>query len=771
MRCVCRYLVALILAASIQLAAAQPGSWKGHKLGDYLDALNEQGLKIIYTSDLVHDDMVLANEPDPQNPSDGLAAVLRPFDLTAVPGPAGRLLISQLAAPPEAPSPATQRAIDLPIPEVVVTSSLHRLEYSRSETHTYLDSELATRIPTTADETVRLTHRLPGTASNTISSRNHVRGGEVNEVLFTLDGLRLYEPYHLKDFQSIATIVNSSAIGGMDFFTGAYPARYGDRMSGVLSIELRQPEKSIETELALSFFNTSALSLGTFGNEGQGDWLVSARRGNLDIIFDLVDPDEGSPDYRDFLAHIGWEFGPRARISANVLVSDDKLTLREAARGETADADYSNQVFWLKWQAEWLSTLRSETLVSVSDITNTRNGELVLPGIVSGTLSEFSEFLAVELSQHWDWVASDRWMLKFGMNAKDLHAKYRFDSTKVVAAPFDEILDNRPITILGFDESPEGKQHAAYAEIRLRLINRLTADVGLRWDQQTYTTAADDRQYSPRVSVLYEPSEKTDVRLGWGQFYQAQEINELQLSDGIANFFPAQRAEHFVLNVKHAFSGGVDLDLSVYRKSYRTVRPRFENSFDSLTLLPELQFDRVRVDSAGAEAIGAELMLTSGSVNEDLLWWLGYGWSEIKDEIQYGEIPRNWDQTHSVKAGLSWRWGAWNFSAAGEAHTGWPKTLLMGENVMNADGTEELVLTTTDRNTLRYSVFQSLDVRVSRQFDVSRGELMAFLEVTNVYDRANPCCTRYALSPDGSLGSQTENWLPLVPSLGVVWRF
>lgn len=197
----------------------------------------------------------------------------------------------------------------------MVTSSLRRLQYMATGSHTYLDKELTTRIPAAAEEAVRLTNRLPGTASGGISSRNHVRGGEVNEVLFLFDGLRLYEPYHLKDFQSVTTIVNANAIAGINLYTGGYPVLYGDRMSGVMSIEMRGPAADLETELAFSFFNTSALSTGTFGSPRQGDWLVAARRGNLDLIVDVVDPDYGSPDYQDLLLHVG-----RDRSRRDVLV-------------------------------------------------------------------------------------------------------------------------------------------------------------------------------------------------------------------------------------------------------------------------------------------------------------------------------------------------------------------------------------------------------------------------------------------------------------------
>jgi len=94
-------------------------------------------------------------------------------------------------------------------------------------------------------------------------------------------------------------------------------------------------------------------------------------------------------------------------------------------------------------------------------------------------------------------------------------------------------------------------------------------------------------------------------------------------------------------------------------------------------------------------------------------------------------------------------------SAAGEVHTGWPRSLV-----------------TSELNALRYSVFHTLDFRVSRDFDLRRGTLTAFLEVTNLYNRDNPCCTEYSIQPGlGELVGTEKYWLPVVPSLGVVWRF
>ncbi len=773
MRCLPRCAAVLLIACCFNLSLAATGVWQGRPVTELLESLNSQGYQIIFSSDVVTDDLLVAREPDLSAPLRSLRTVLATHQLKLEHGPANTWLVRKTSQPALVDDTAA-RAKPVALPEVVVTSSLHRIEYAKTETNTYLDRDLAARIPAAGEEAVRITARLPGTAGGGISTRNHVRGGEANEVLFLLDGLRLYEPFHLKDFQSVATIVNPNAIDGIDFYTGAYPARYGDRMSGVMNMRLREPTKAVETELSLSFFNTSAVSMGTFGDDGQGDWLFAARRGNLDLIADVIDPDVGSPNYQDYLLHGGWEFGPRTQFSANLLVSVDKLTLADVDRGESANASYENRVLWFKWNADWSANLRSETLFSVSDISNRRIGVLILPQIVSGSLDESRAFNALSLKQDWTYVLSEKWMLSFGAQSRQQDASYRFSSTRTIASPFDGILDNESVTIRNFDLRPEGAQYGAYVEARWQLRQDLIVDAGLRWDYQNYTTVASDRQTSPRLSVLYRLNERTELRLGWGQFSQAQEINELQASDGVDSFFPAQRAEHIVANLKYQLGKKIEVDLSYYRKSFRAVRPRFENAFNTLTFLPELQFDRYRIDPISAEASGAELMVFAGDSSEQLFWWLGYAWSEVRDNTLERKIARSWDQTHTVKAGVSWRWRRWDLSAAGEVHTGWPKSVLISESVTNPDGTVSLAVVASEPNSLRYSVFHTLDVRISREFVVRRGDLTVFLEASNLYNRANPCCTEYSVTPSVSaatLLAKEDSWLPLVPSLGVVWRF
>lgn len=819
-------------------------SWKGEPLHEYIDSLQRQGLRIIYSTDLVPDEYRVLDEPADADPKVALREALAPYGLIVTNGPAGSLLITRgqaalptvrvqvlesdrvtavggarisidgepvgvtdvsgrlsitdlesgsheliaaadgykkgaairfTAARGEPVSVAVVlKSLPEPLPEIIVTSSLYNIRYEHSGSYNFLDRDLTAKMPDLGDEPLRAIEKLPGTSGGGLSTRSHVRGGAQNEQLFLLDGLRLYEPYHMKDFHSIATIVDQNVISGIDFYSAGYQARYGDRMSGVVNISLRDPPEETETELGLSFFNASALSRGRFGGADRGDWLVSGRRANLDLLADIVNPEYGSPRYQDYLAHIGWNLGGHTYLSANFLFSYDKIAISEIDDSENANAKYQNTILWLKAESYWSDRLESSTILSATEIDNVRTGTTEKPGVISGFVDDSRTFRSLALKQDWQYGLSDRWLLTAGFELKRLEAAYQYDAFLAISPPFDQILDNQPTENRSADLSPRGSQYAAYSELRWRPTARLTLDLGLRWDQQTYTTAKDDEQVSPRVNLLYRAGDNTDLRMAFGEYYQAQEINELQVSDGVTDFYPAQHAQHLVASLTHSFDSGLELRLEAYQKKYRSLMPRFENIFDPLVLIPELQIDRARIDADSAIAEGLELTL-SGSRSNELSWWATYSWSCIADEFQKETIRRSWDQTHTFAAGFNQDWKKWSFSAAGIWHTGWPETVLVTENVLNPDGSASLVATVGPRNDGRHDVFHSLDVRVSRRFDLPKGDLTAFLEVTNLYNRENPCCTEYFVQPgsDGHEFVQAKggNWLPIVPSLGVVWRF
>ena len=203
------------------------------------------------------------------------------------------------------------------------------------------------------------------------------------------------------------------------------------------------------------------------------------------------------------------------------------------------------------------------------------------------------------------------------------------------------------------------------------------------------------------------------------------------------------------------------------------LRPRYENLYDPLAIIPELQADRIRIAPTSALARGFELSVNRSG--QALSWWASYSLAKVEDTVDGIEVARSWDQRHSLQAGLTWNVNNWNFSVAGLIRSGWPTTSLALEEVIGPGGDLKFIAIPGPRNAEQLPHFASLDARISRKFDVGRGTITAFFEVSNLLDRNNVCCFDYDLETDENgeefLESSPDYWLPLLPAVGFLWEF
>ena len=61
---------------------------------------------------------------------------------------------------------------------------------------------------------MRATQRLPGAAASGTSAKTHFRGGEDSEIGIMLNGHPLFDPFHIRDYQSIFSAIDARAIEG-----------------------------------------------------------------------------------------------------------------------------------------------------------------------------------------------------------------------------------------------------------------------------------------------------------------------------------------------------------------------------------------------------------------------------------------------------------------------------------------------------------------------------------------------------------------------------
>ena len=766
----------MLLLSGLAHAADGPNvSIVGRKVADVIDTFRNDGHPFVYSTSLVNAELLVESEPVPGTPLEVVTQILLPHGLI-VRTEADVYLVVRDASNDEASGEehsATdpQQSSPLEIETVVVSASRYEISREIATSRFELDQRSIQNMPDVGEDPIRITQRLPGTAASGGSAVAHFRGGEEGEIGIMLNGLWLFDPFHIRDYQNIFSAIDARAIQGVEVYTGGFPVRYGDRMSGLVLMDSLESEESRHTEIGISVFNTSLLSAGS---KERQSWIVSVRRGNLDLI---IDPKYGQPSYYDMFAEYAYEFSPDMRLSVNALYADDKIDLVlefEPDERDQITSDTRNAQLWLRLDSRWSDKLSSTTIVSAVDYANRRDGFTNDMEIMVATVTDDREVSQFGFRQDWLWKPSAKHLTQWGVRAITGKADYSYTGVAEYFGLSALYEDQPAILSRSVIAQPRGGSYALYVSDRWRISDKSVIEWGLRWDDQTYTDLSSDSQLSPRLNLLFRPWNGTELRFSVGRYFQSQPIQSLQVEDGIVNFWRAQRADHLIAGIRHLTKNDTSVRLEMFYKDLGQVRPRFENLFDPLGLMPELQPDRIRLDPSSARARGVELSAQQSAGSLD--WWASYTWSKVTDNIDGVDVPRSWDQRHSLQGGIGWKSEKWALSAAASAHTGWPTTgLELVENGTDINGEPIYVAIPGERNAQQHGRYASVDVRLSRKFKLRRGSLLAFVEISNVLNRSNECCLDWDFNENPASNDVLERgadyWMPLLPAIGILWEF
>jgi outer membrane cobalamin receptor len=649
-----------------------------------------------------------------------------------------------------------------------------------------LSQEEIQSIPQFGDDVFRAVARLPGVASSDFSAKFTIRGGEADEVLVRVDGVELYDPFHLKDIGGGAlSIVDIALIEGVDLLTGGFPAEYGDRMSGVFDIRTRTPEPSTRrASLGLSMMNTRAYAEGA---TERGAWFFSARRGYLDLVMKLMGEDANfHPKYNDVFGKYTYRLSDAHKLQASLLRSHDDLDFVEADE-DHSNTEYGNTYTWLSIDSALSPALHARTTLLGGRISGQRDGETFLANgrSIDFSVRDVRKFDFLSLRQDWNFAPAPKHYLKWGFDVRRLDASYDYHSEQrlftrnsagAVQVHFDTIavaLELAPFTV------------SLYAADRIRLTEPLAVEAGLRYDLAEHT---DEQVFSPRLNFVYALDRKTSLRAGWGRFYQNQGIQQLDIQDGEETFHPAQYASHRILGLERFFANNLHLRIEAYDKKLSSLQPAYRNWLNAIEIFPELQDDRVRLDFAGAQSHGLEVYLKRDSSGR-FSWWLSYALARVEEKIRSiatdegtipfaAEVPGRFDQRHSFSVDLNYRPSArWRVNAAWQYRSGWPYTERALHRGETAGGDFFYATQFGEPNGSRYPSFHRLDLRLNRVFKTSNGQVHAYLELINFYNHGNVRSYEYILecanttTPDCRYRKVPEFWFKLLPSIGFTWNW
>ncbi len=665
-----------------------------------------------------------------------------------------------------------------------------------------LTEEEMQALPQLGEDVFRTMERVPGVATGDISAKMAVRGGYPDELLIQLDGVELFEPYHMKDLDAIMGIVDVRTLGGLDLIAGGLPTQYGDRMTGLLDMRTQQPiGEGMRNSIGFSVSNITARTQGTF-NDGRGGWLVSGRRGFLDILLAMAQDentnDDLSPRYFDVMGKVELLVGARHRFSAHVLYAGDDLDLKsvsvlnnDTSQGELL-TDWRNANAWLNWAWQLSPSMDASTILSIASLSRSRTGFDFEPGSseIADALevSDKSAFDFLTAKQDWRWAVADRVVLKFGGQLRFSKSRYNYRSEIGQEFHLGDGTVGVSVDSVRVSLRPESTETGAYLATRLQPHDRLVLELGGRYDYRTHTS---DSDISPRVQAALELTTNTTLRASWGAYYQSHGLDELSAVDGDTLFFRSERANQIAAGIEHGFGRGWQVRAEVYHRAISDPRPRYLNVIREIIPFPEVGNDRVRFLPEKGRADGLELTL-SGPLGSRADWTASYVLARTEDKLDGRWIPRTFDQRHTFNTRWHYRPdNAWEFSAGWQYHTGWPSTPMEFQvdtlGVIPSDNPPPGSRSCTDDvciqllvnerpgpiNALQLPAYHRMDIRATRTFQVGRGTLSAFLDVFNLYNRENLRSYDYKVDlPSGkAIQNVGETLLPILPSFGLTWEF
>lgn len=312
-------------------------------------------------------------------------------------------------------------------------------------------------------DVIKISKLLPGiTSAGEASVGVNVRGGNVDQNIFYLDRIPIYNTSHLFGFFSA---FNSDIIRDFSIYKGNVPVNYGGRLSSVFNILTRKGNnKSFTAHAGISPVSANATVEGPL-KKGHSSFLLSGRSSYSDWILNrMQDPLIRDSDafFYDFAGSLN--FQPDEKNVFNVLYYQSYDKFRYST---LSDYEYTNRGGSASWEKHISPALSSKLTGTVStyQFANTDQSE------VSRAYTHEYMLNHNELISEFQWIPSLHHKIDFGGSL----IYYRLN--RGVVEPYGAASIRNP-TDLGFEQAMEG---ALFLSDNIEVTKWLSLSAGIRY--------------------------------------------------------------------------------------------------------------------------------------------------------------------------------------------------------------------------------------------------------------------------------------------------
>jgi len=207
-----------------------------------------------------------------------------------------------------------------------------------------LTMEEASRYAGGIDDPSRLATAFAGVAGSLSSNAIVIRGNAPKGLLWRMDGIEIPNPSHFANVNTFGgggiTALSSQMLSNSDFYTGAFPAEFGNALSGVFDMKVRTGNnEKHEHTIKAGIIGIDFATEGPFVKGGKSSYLINYRYSTLALISPLLPENAQGLKYQDLSYKLNFPIGKAGVISTWGLFSTDHT-------GSEAEKDSADWKFY-----------------------------------------------------------------------------------------------------------------------------------------------------------------------------------------------------------------------------------------------------------------------------------------------------------------------------------------------------------------------------------------------------------------------------------------
>lgn len=508
--------------------------------------------------------------------------------------------------------------------EVVVTAKNPK-ERPNNEMATVSSRSFSTdetsRFAASVDDPARMALSFAGVnTTNDISNEIVVRGNSPLGLLWRMNGIEIPSPNHFTEAGASGGGISALSINMLDnsdFFTGAFPAEYGNATSGVFDVKLRNGNnQKSEYAFQLGVLGTDVALEGPFKKGYNGSYLINYRYSTLSVLTGLGIIDTEGDD--NIFQDLSFQFNLPTKksgifkvfgligISSSIGI-ENRDSVKARPFEEFYDDDFKSNVGILGLSHKYFindkSFIQTTFAGSRQEIGYTQ--ELINNLTLNKTLSYQDEFVndAFRLSSYFNKKYNSRNTVRAGFILSEL----RYDL-------FGLGNDDDEVFRKFLEDDGRANTVQTYAQWKHRLDKNWTLNSGLHFFHFGLNSSS---SIEPRLGLSYKINEVQELSFGFGMHSKIAPLSLYAATTIDENGFESQgnkdlgltKALHYIIGYDRQLSEQVHFKMEAYyQQLFNVYAVDDENSFSSVNATTAYN-TRILSDQATAYNIGTEVTL------------------------------------------------------------------------------------------------------------------------------------------------------------------